>query len=258
MAFPPEELCIALPDVPALEDICFPGGFCLSYIWDAIDKIPHMADVSLDFFSQIGPAMAPLAPFFSLLDTVLAVYRCIQAIPDAITSLDPSELLKCVPALAELIDKILKLIPQMSIPKMIIAILKNMAYLIRAVASDLLYIQSQLQKIADMIDRASNLNDVKMNGFLVCAQATIEGSVMSTAEALKGIGRMILLVNIFIGLFGGEEIPCFGSLVSDNLADGLDVVIDLLLTLADILQEIAEAIPDPDLALTLAMGEQRC
>ncbi len=258
MAFPPEDLCFDLPEIPSLEDICFPGGFCLSHIWDAIDQIPHLADISLDFFSQIGPAMAPLAPFFSLLDTVLAVYRCVSAIPDVITSLDPSELLNCLPALAELIDKILKLIPQLSIPKMVIAIIRNMAALIRAIAADLEYIKSQIQRIADMINRAADLNDVKMNGFLVCAQDTVNGSVLSTAEALKGIGRMILLVNIFIGLFGGEEIPCFGSLIGDNLADGLDVIIDLLLALADILDSIADMIPDPDFELTLAMGSQQC
>ncbi len=258
MAFPPEDLCIALPEIPSLDDICFPGGFCLSYIWDAIGKIPHASDIPLDFFSQIGPAMAPLAPFFSLLDTVLAIYRCVSAIPDVITSLDPSELLNCMPALAELIDKILKLIPQLSIPKMIIAMIRNLAFLIRAVAADLEYIKSTLQRIADMIDRAADLNDVKMNGFLVCAQDTVEGSVLSTAEALKGIGRIILLINIFIGLFGGEEIPCFGELFSDHLADGLDVIIDLLLVLANVLDMIADSIPDPDLILTLAMGEQRC
>lgn len=258
MAFPPDDLCFNLPEIPDLEDICFPGGFCLSYIWDAIDQIPHFADVSLDFFSQIGPAMAPLAPFFSLLDTVLAIYRCVSAIPDVITSLDPSELLNCIPALAELIDKILKLIPQLSIPKMIIAILKNLAYLIRAIAADLEYLKSQLQRIADMIDRAANLQDVKMNGFLVCAQDSVEGSVLSTAEALKGIGRMILLINIFIGLFGGEEIPCLGTLMSDHIAEGFDVIIDLLLGIADVIQMIAEAIPDPDLALTLLLGDLKC
>ena len=258
MAFPPEDLCIALPEIPSLEDICFPGGFCLSHIWDAIDQIPHLADITLDFFSQIGPAMTPLAPLFNVLDTVLAIYRCVQAIPDVITSLDPSELLNCIPALAELIDKLLKLIPQLSIPKMVIAIIKNMAALLRAIAADLLYLLSQLQRIADMIDRAADLKDVKMNGFLVCAQDTVEGSVLSTAEALKGIGRIILLVNIFIGLFGGPEIPCFGSLVSDNIAEGLAVVVELLTTLADILEEIANSIPDPDLVLTLALGDLRC
>ena len=51
MAFPPPELCIDMPDIPSIDDICFPGGFCLSYVWDSINKIPTAADMSMDFFS---------------------------------------------------------------------------------------------------------------------------------------------------------------------------------------------------------------
>lgn len=258
MAFPPDDLCITLPDPPSVDDICFPGGFCLSYIWDAIGKIPGGADMPMDFFSQLGPAMAPMAPFFDLLDTILAVYRCVKAVPDAITSLDPTELFQCMPALAELIDKLLKLIPQLSIPKMIKAILHNLATLLRGIASDLTYIQSQLQQIAGMIDRAADLNDVKLEGFLVCAQSEMEDTVFSTADALQGIGRIILLLNIFMGLIGGQEIPCLGDIVRDNIGDGLDVVIDLLTAMAEILDEIADKIIDPDLALTLALGDLKC
>jgi hypothetical protein len=258
MAFPPEDLCFELPDLPSLDDICFPGGFCLSYIWNAINKVPHLSDISLDFFSQIGPALAPLKPLFDILDTVLAIYRCVKAIPKCITELDPSELLACFPALAKLIDQLLKLIPQLSIPKMVKALIHNLAKLLRAVAADLRYIQSQLQRIADMIDRAANLNDVKLNGFLVCAQGMANDSVMSTAEALKGIGRIVLLINILMGLFGGPEIPCFGSLMSDNIAEGFDILVELLTMLAEILDEIADAIPDLDLVLTLALVEIKC
>lgn len=257
MGFPPESLCIELPDIPSVEDICLPGGFCISYVWDAIGKIPSGADMSMDFFSQIGPALSPLVPLFDLVDTVVAIYRCVQAIPDAITSLDPTELLKCLPALAELVDKVLKLLPYLSIPKMIKTALRNMAIMLRAIASDITYIQSQLQRVADMIDRAAELEDVKMNGFLVCAQQDLDDTVLSTAEALEGIGRIILLINIFVGLIGGEEIPCFGTLITDN-RDELDVVIDLLVAIANILDAMSDAIPDPDLALTLALGDLKC
>lgn len=258
MAFPPENLCFDLPEIPNVDDICFPGGFCLSYIWDGINKIPHLADMPMDFFSQIGPAMAPLSPLFNILDTVLAIFRCVKAVPDAITSLDPTELLNCLPALAKLVDQLLKLIPQLSVPKMVIATIRAIAALLRGIAADLLYILSQSQRITAMIDRAADLNDVKMEGFLVCAQNDLNQSVMSTAEALKGIGRFILLVNIFIGLIGGEEIPCLGDLIGDNIADGIQVVVDLLIMLADLLDDLADAIPDPDLALTLALGEMKC
>lgn len=256
--FPPDDLCIPLPPIPTIDKICFPGGVCLDYVWDSIDKIPHLADVSLDFFSQIGPALTPLRPFFNLLDVGLALFRCVKAIPDAITSLDPSELLNCAPALAKAVDQLLKLIPQLSLPKMVIAIIRNIAALLRAIGADLEYIKSQLQRIADMIDRAAEWQDHKLNGFLVCAQGNLDTTIMSTAEALRGIGSIVLLVNIMLGLFGGPEIPCFGDLMSGNIAEGIDVVIDLLMSLAEVLETIADAIPDPDLVLTLALGDLRC
>lgn len=254
----PAGLCIAFEEAGLPDDICFPGGFCLSYIWDAIGKIPHATDLPLDFFSQIGPALAPLKPFFDVLDTVLAIFRCVQAIPDCITKLDPSGLINCMPDLAKAIDNILKLIPQLSLPKMIKAILHNLASLLRGVAGDLRYIQSQIERIAEAIDKAADLNDVTLNGLLTCAQANVEQTVFTTADALKGIGRIILVVNILIGLFGGDEIPCFGEGFIDAIGEGFDALIELLTTLATLLDELADAIIDPDLVLTLALGKAKC
>lgn len=254
----PEGLCLVFEEAGLPEDICFPGGFCLSYIWDAIGKIPHASDLPLDFFSQIGPAMAPLKPFFDILDTVLAIFRCVSAIPDAITKLDPAELLNCMPDLAKAIDQLLKLIPQLSIPKMVKAILRNLAKLLRGIASDLSYIEAQIKRILDAIDKAADLQDVTLNGLLSCAQANVEETVFTTADALKGIGRIVLVINILMGLFGGPEIPCFSEGFLDAIAEGFDVLIDLLLGLAQLLEEIAAKIPDPDWALTLALGEQKC
>jgi hypothetical protein len=257
--FPPDGLCVEIPDLSDLpEKICLPGGVCLDYVWDKVNSIPSAADMPMNFLGQIGPAMAPLQPFFNILETVLAIFRCVKAIPEALVKLDPSELIKCLPGLAKAVDQILKLIPQLSIPKMVIAILKNLATLIRGVATDLRYLQSQIQRIADMIDRASEWNNFTLNGLLVCAQDNAEKSLDSLAAAMAGLGAIVLATNIFMGLFGGPEIPCFGDLVSEGLSQGFDFVVELLTTLAELLTTIANSIPDPDLVLTLALGEQRC
>lgn len=258
MTFPSATICLPMPAIPTLDRICLPGGVCLDYIWDSIGKIPSAADMAMDFYSQIGPAMAPLAPVFNILDTVLAIFRCVQAIPDAITQLNPSELIKCVPGLAQAVDKLLDLIPQLSLPKMIIALLNNTALLLREIAGDLSFLENQAQRVLDGIDRAATLNDHTLNGLLVCAQGTLADTALSTGEALRGIGSIILLMNLLMGLFGGPEIPCLGSTIGDNLAGGLAAVIEVLTALAGVLSEIALAIPDPDLALTLALGDQQC
>lgn len=258
MAFPPSDLCIQLPEIPSLERVCLPGGVCFDYTWSQAGTVPNIADMAVDYIAKLGPAMAPLQPFFQMLDVVIQIFKCLKAIPDAITTLNPTDLLECIPTLAELIDQLLSLIPQVSVPKMVIAAIKNVSALLRGVATEFIDIQRANLRIAEAIDRAASLGDVQMSGFLVCAQGTVEKSAESLAAALQGIGQFILLINLFMSLFGGPEIPCFGSLVSDNLNVGLDVVIDLLLSMADILDDIANAIPDPDLAFSLVLGDAQC
>jgi hypothetical protein len=254
----PTDLCLVFEEVGLPDDICFPGGFCLSYIWDAIGKIPHASDLPLDFFSQIGPAMAPLKPFFDILDTALAIFKCVSAVPDAITELDPTKLFQCMPDLVKAINNLLKLIPMLSLPRMVKAIIHNLAKLLRGVAGDLRYIEAQIKRIAEAIDEAADLQDVTLNGLLSCSQKNVEQTVMTTADALKGIGRIILVINILMGLFGGPEIPCFGAGLLDAISEGFDVIVEFLTMLAALLDEIANSIPDLDLVLTLALGKAKC
>jgi hypothetical protein len=254
----PAGMCLEFTIPAPPEDICFPGGFCLSYIQKSISEIPDMTDMIMDFLGQLGPAMAPLAPFFNVLDVVLQIFKCIKAIPDCITQLDPSGLIQCVPDLAEKIDKLMGLIPYLSIPKMVRALIRTIAALLRGIATDLQHLERELKKVIDAIEDAADLHDVNLDGILVCSQNHLNDSMSAMAQALKAIGRIILLINIFIGLFGGEEIPCFGSLLEDNIGKGFDKIIELLLAMADMLDNIADMIVDPDWALTLALGEARC
>jgi len=251
-------LCSLLEGWEPMDDVCFPGGFCLSQIVDGMNQIPSPAQLAMQYFEQLGPLMSPLKPIFDIIDAVLAVYKCVKATGDAISELDPTKLFECIPELVEIINKLLNMVPQLALPRMIQAILRNMARLLDGIADDLDYLLEQLEETADAIDRAADLDDVTLTGFLSCAQSSIEEQAFSMADVLQGIGRIILLINIMMGLFGGPEIPCFGQLIRENLPGPLGPIIDLLRALADLLEYIANLIPDPQLALTLALGEQRC
>ena len=249
-------ICLDLPAVPDQLEICFPGGFCLSHIWQGIDKIPTGADLPLQFFGQIGPAMAFMKPVFTILDTALAIYRCVTAVPDAILKLDPGAIFECMPELVALINELLSLIPQLSLPRMVKQILIGLAQLLEGVASDYQYLLAQYQRVIDEIDRAADLDDVTLNDFLTCRQNTITDTAMSTSEALQGIGRIVLLANVLIGLFGGDvEIPCFNDMID---LTNLQSTVDLLLELAAYLRQLAALIPDPQYTISLALSGLKC
>lgn len=249
-------LCPALTPIAGIDDICFPGGLCLSSIFTP-DQYPRVSDLVMNQLAQIGPAMAPLKPFFDVLDTALAIFRCIESIPDCITSLDPSGLINCVPDLAEKINQLLSLIPQLTIPRMIIALIRNLAAFLRAFADDLEYLKQRLARVAQAISRAADLNDVTWGGFLQCAENTVGDEMDALALALQMIGRIILLANILLSLISGApEIPCFGQMMQDVAL--LDDLIAAIRKLAALLELLADKIPDPQLAITLALKAQKC
>ena len=249
-------ICAELPMWGTMEDICFPGGACISNIITQIQTIPAPSEIVLGYLSQLGPAMSFLSPFFQQLDTVLAIFKCIEGITDFATSLDPSGILECIPELIEKINALLNMVPQLSLPRMILALITTIRDLLLFLANDLEYIQTMIARIAAGVDLAADMGDNKLAELMACASNNMDTQLMTTADALAAIGRIILLLNIFLGIIGGPEIPCFGELLSDT--DALDPVIEILRELAQLLTDLLGMIPDPQLAITLALGDQSC
>ena len=92
MALP---ICIEIPEIPDPLSITLPGGVSME---------------SINLMEQIQPALTPLMPLFDIIDTVVAVFNCIKAIPDTLgPPPDPTVLAACIPELAEKVAKLLKL-----------------------------------------------------------------------------------------------------------------------------------------------------
>lgn len=251
-------LCNNVPTLDGMEDICFPGGACLSHVLTTLGRVPSQLEVPMQYMAQLGPATSFLQPFMNVLDTVLAIFKCFEGVIDFATSLNPTKLIECVPNLIEKISNLLSMIPQLSVPRMVIAIIRALISILNGLAYELEYIVYRMYAIAAQIDRAADLNDPTLSGYLVCAQTTMNDQLSAMALSLKAIGRIILVVNIFMGLFGGPEIPCFGELLDDAGMDELEAIIDVIRQLASVLQQILDSIPDPIAFLTRALGDQRC
>ena len=124
MAF---DICLELPEIPDPFNLTLPGGAQIEHI---------------NLMEVIQPALTPLVPIFDIIDTVVAVFNCIKAIPDTLgPPPDPTVLAACLPDLAEKVAKLLKLIPQLSIPLTIVGLIDLVIDTLLQVRSELMHLQ---------------------------------------------------------------------------------------------------------------------
>ena len=224
MALP---ICIEIPEIPDPLSITLPGGVSME---------------SINLMEQIQPALTPLMPLFDIIDTVVAVFNCIKAIPDTLgPPPDPTVLAACIPELAEKVAKLLKLIPQLSIPFTIIGIIDLIIDVLRQARTMLLHLQAQMQQITGAIDRATDLEDAGLMAITSCAQANVAQEAANVGKSLAALGKLIGILNIFLELVGAPTIPD----LSDLAGTPLDEVVPPIDAIVDQLTQVRDMVPVP-------------
>ena len=80
MALP---ICLEIPELGDPPVITLPGGVSIQ---------------QFNLMEAIQPALTPLMPVFDIIDTVVAVFNCVKAIPDSLgPPPDPTALAACIP-----------------------------------------------------------------------------------------------------------------------------------------------------------------
>lgn len=234
-----DELCL---DFVKIDEKCitFVGGAEICFQFPRIPSDNGEAIKSL--LAQVNAALAPLTPIFNIIDAVIAAFNCLQAIPDAITNLDPTELIECVPDLVEKVTKLLALIPQLSLPLMLIAILDCIIMQLEAVKDQLLHIAQQYLLILQRGLEAAEPGNAALRTIVDCAQKDMDVYLEFVNEGFTPLNRLIGLVSALLGIIGID------------LELGIDKVLDLsnveaalrpLSFVIDVLTTIRNVIPIP-------------
>ncbi len=224
MALP---ICIEIPEIPDPFDITLPGGITIEHI---------------NLMEIIQPALTPLVPFFDLIDTIVAIFNCIKAIPDSLgPPPDPTVLAACLPDLAEKVNKLLKLLPQLCLPLLIVRLIDLLIDALRQARSELMHLQQQMVQILGAVDRATDLDDAGLMAIAQCAQANVAQEAANVGKSLAALGKLIGLINLFMGMIGGPQVPD----LSDLAGRPLDDVIPPIDAIIETLQGVRAAVPVP-------------
>jgi hypothetical protein len=223
----PLPICLEIDELPDPPVLDLPGGVSIQ---------------QFNLMQAIQPALTPLVPIFDIVDTVVAVFNCIKAIPDTLgPPPDPTAIAVCIPELAQKVAKLVRLIPQVTLPYTLRGILRLIIDTLRQARSQSMHLQQQMQQILGAVDRATNLGDAGLMAITSCAQANVAQEAANVGKSLASLGKLIGLANLFLGMIGAEGIPDLSNLAGRPLDDVIPPI-DAIITK---LQAAHDAIPLP-------------
>ena len=215
-------VCIEIPTTPPPSEITLPGGVTIQHI---------------DLAQIIQPALTPLVPLFNIVDTVVSIFNTLKAV----LTLNPKEIGKSIPAVAENVGKLLKMIPQLSLPLMLLGLIDLVIDVLSQARNELVHLQGRMGQVTRMIERAKDLDDYGLIVIAECHQKNIETEARNIGQNLASLGRLFGLINLFMGMIGGPQIPDLSSLSGKPL----DEIIEPLDALVDSLKATRKALPIP-------------
>jgi hypothetical protein len=162
----------------------------------------------------------------------------VKAIPDAITSLDPGKITDALPDLAQKAGKLLPLVPQLSVPLMIVGLIDVLLAFLGGLSGQLRALIDQQVRIQRAENRATELGNAQLQTVVDCSRGHVASQLQSLAESAAPVNRLIALINVFTQLVGLDRLPDLSNLGSDA-ATALQPLEDTV----QALQQIRAAIP---------------
>lgn len=240
--------CTAVPKIG--EPKCklrFPGGIQVPPIAVAF---PSNIDSALAGLQGLSLGLAPFKPFFDLLDLVMQLVKCVKAVPDAITSLNPADLIKCVPDLLLKLDVVIQLIPPVSMLPPLKDLLCLIYQLLKAIAELLAAIADALRRLKIAWQAGLDLDDSTLTRYATCGQTVTEAQTSALGQKLKEVQQVLDIFNLFAGLVGLPEvalpIPSFlisGQVDASVEVEEIDAAAADLNQIAEVIKTIHDAIP---------------
>lgn len=214
--------------------VTFPGGATLC-AQDGLGTGDASAIVK-SMLGQLNTALVPLVPFFTALEFVKAVFDCIDAIPDCIgPPPDPTKLLQAIPALANAVAKLLKMIPPITIFVLVKGILDVIITGIVGLKAKLTAMLRANLRVAAAATRAADTGNLQLLAVVDCAAGNLAVQLANINLEFEPLNRMIGIINALLEIAGLECIPALSGVasVSPEALDALDVVVEFLVTVRD-------------------------
>lgn len=213
--------------------IRMPGGAQLSPL-AGLDSGDKMVTVR-DLLAQVNAALTPLMPVFNIIDAVIALKECVEAIPSLATN--PKALYDALQKLLSAVTGLVTVVPAASVPIMVGDIIKLLVFMLIALKFELSAMIEQSLRIERAAEKAAFRGNEALLSVVGKAQQNLDATKANTKTSMAPIDRLITLINTLLDIAqvpSNIRLPTIGGL-ADDAQQALTVIDDLI----EVLQAIS-------------------
>jgi hypothetical protein len=222
------------------QELCvtFPGGITICAQVPSIEA-PTPDVLSRALVGQAASALGPLQPIFDIIGAIIAINDFATAVPQILT--DPDALTEPLEELAEKVAKLLQMIPQLSVPFLVLDLVDAIISYLNGLLAFLTTLENQELEIEASRTVAQLYGLSELLAAVTCAEEHITAQLANMGEGAATIDNFIAIINLFGSLVPGmPEIPSFGDL-GDDVSSAKAAIEELIA----LLNAVRDLIPIP-------------
>jgi len=176
-----------------------PFGIQLESVRNSLRKMPTLDELLIPQMGALNLVLAPFAPILAVAALLVALINAVKAVPDAISSFDPSIITDALNAVVEKAAPLAQFIPGMPYVIMIRDILNVVRALIVEVQSIVIEFNAALTRIEASVAALSGMNPEAaglLRDYLSCTLYDLQARQLNLAQSLSLLRTIICAMTI--------------------------------------------------------------
>lgn len=208
-------VCIDPPEIPPDLSVNMPGMGELRFIRDQLDKAPRPSELVIKALNNLAPALGPVYSILRVLDVLIALFKCTQAMKKAITQLNPGPIISCFSDLFKAVAALAPLIPPLSYIQLVVDIVVVMRVLVDDLLKVITVLDQRITVIKDLMAKGLEEDDATLVALGNCAKDDLNDEAATLMQVMEILTKTMQLVVIVLDIMAGVLPGPLGEKVED-------------------------------------------
>jgi hypothetical protein len=181
--------------------------------------------------AALSPALAAIQPALKVIDAVVSLFEVVKAVPTLVLG-DVQGFVDALATCAQKMASLSSIVPQLSVPAMVLDVIQVLATFCRATADQLRGIGSVLSSAEALKAHAVASGDAALQAAAECSIAQADSMLSHATASMGPFGSLLGLVTGLISMLPSPVelpgVPDLDGLTPTEAAEALDFLADVL------------------------------